>query len=295
MSKPDLIPVADLDRPRANPMVWEGEEQAQGVFLAGTADDEALALLGTPPMTLPRQPRLPEDFAPGEVLRDWLSRLQDAIAIAARGEGAQRLPPLAELDNVSRQAVIEILGEGEVCGSVTLDDVVYRVRESVLTGVWHVTGAGGRDWVEVGTVPGIVTRAADSLGPANYPVPVAFGDVMNAPAVLGEIRDHATHWDGGDNHVINFTLLPMSPGDHEMLISVLGRADLALNSGGFGDCRIMATQFRHVWAVQFVNAMGHTILDTVEIGGVPGAACAAREDFEDSAERLADILEAYLS
>jgi len=39
--------------------------------------------------------------------------------------------------------------------------------------------------------------------------------------------------------------------------------------------------------------MGHTILDTIEVGEVPRAACAGREDFEDSAVRLGEILEAY--
>jgi hypothetical protein len=33
MNKPDLIPLTEADPPRENPMVWTGEEQAQGVFL----------------------------------------------------------------------------------------------------------------------------------------------------------------------------------------------------------------------------------------------------------------------
>jgi hydrogenase-1 operon protein HyaF len=39
--------------------------------------------------------------------------------------------------------------------------------------------------------------------------------------------------------------------------------------------------------------MDPVILDTLEIGDVPVAVTAANEDFEDSAERLAEILEAY--
>jgi hydrogenase-1 operon protein HyaF len=40
--------------------------------------------------------------------------------------------------------------------------------------------------------------------------------------------------------------------------------------------------------------MGNVILDTLEIGGVPVSVLAAKEDFEDSSERLAEILEAFV-
>ena len=33
------------------------------------------------------------------------------------------------------------------------------------------------------------------------------------------------------------------------------------------------------------------ILDTLEVGGVPEVACAAREDLEDSAQRLTEVLQ----
>ena len=68
---------------------------------------------------------------------------------------------------------------------------------------------------------------------------------------------------------------------------------LVIRSEGYGSCRIFATGLRHVWAVQYLNSMGKIILDTMEVGGIPASACAAREDFEDSAGRLAEILEAY--
>ncbi|MDH5173567.1 MAG: hydrogenase expression/formation protein, partial [Gammaproteobacteria bacterium] len=41
--------------------------------------------------------------------------------------------------------------------------------------------------------------------------------------------------------------------------------------------------------------MGKTIMDTIEIGRIPDAALAARQDLEDSAGRLAEILETYLA
>jgi hydrogenase-1 operon protein HyaF len=41
--------------------------------------------------------------------------------------------------------------------------------------------------------------------------------------------------------------------------------------------------------------MDTPILDTLEIGDVPAAVCAANEDFVDSAERLGEIIEAYFT
>jgi hydrogenase-1 operon protein HyaF len=58
---------------------------------------------------------------------------------------------------------------------------------------------------------------------------------------------------------------------------------------------VIATTVRHVWAVQYVNAMGNTILDTLEIGRVPDAVVAASQDLEDSARRLDEILDTYLT
>jgi hydrogenase-1 operon protein HyaF len=48
-----------------------------------------------------------------------------------------------------------------------------------------------------------------------------------------------------------------------------------------------------VWAVQYTNASGQIILDTLEIGDVPEGVRAGRHDFEDSGARLKTILEAY--
>lgn len=297
MKKSDLIPAVDVEA-RANPMIWDGEEAAQGVFVGSPPDEDPLALLGVPTLELPPAPRLPEDFEPSEDLRNWLAELQSALSRTARGESGQKLLDMAALAPIDRQAIEEILGEGEVQGHVALDGVRYSVQESLLPGIWRINGDDGSARVEVGAAPSVITAAAASLAPADFTVHAPAGQVINAPAVLAEISEKARAWTGTDdapNHVLNFTLLPMSEADHDLLTAVLGRADLELNSGGFGDCRIMATRYRHVWAVQFVNAMGHTILDTIEVGRLPTAACAAPEDFEDSEQRLADLLETYLS
>ncbi len=294
--KPDnLIPAVDVDS-ISNPLIWEGEEAAEGVFVGATPDD-ALALLGVPSMASPPAPRLPDDFEPSAELRTWLETLGDNLEHVAKRPTSQCRLPMNNLGELDIQAVEEILGTGEVSGHVTLDGVRYQLTESLLAGVWQINGDNGHRWVEVSAAPSVALDAATALEPARFDVPAPGGEVMNAPAVLAEISERALAWEtdtGVPNHVLNFTLLPMSEADHALLTAVLGRADFELVSGGFGDCRIMATRYRHVWAVQFVNAMGHTILDTIEIGGLPAAARAASQDFEDSAERLVELLEAYL-
>ena len=292
MKASDLI--ASTHPGRANPMIWEGEEAAEGVFL-GVAADDPLAVLGTPAMELPPAPRLPDDFAPSPRLRDWLQSLRRGLQAAANGRPATALDPLAVLAEIDRQAVVEILGSGEVRGHVTLDGVDYRVTESLLPGIWRLQGSDGSDTVEVGELPAPILRAAASLESAAYALPAPSGDLMNAPAVLAEVRDRARQYADRDaNHVMNFTLMPMSEADHAALRDTLGRAELALDSGGFGKCRVFATRYRHIWAVQYLNALDAIILDSLEIGAAPDAVRASREDFEDSAARYDAILEAYL-
>lgn len=290
--KPELI-ASTNPLARANPMIWEEDEAAEGVFLSTEADDP-LAVLGTPAMELREPPRLPEDFSPSRALRAWLAQLTDTLKAAAQKRLSGARLDLVGLDPESVQAVEEILGSGEVTGEVSLDGVDYRAEESVLAGIWQLRGSDGAHWIEVGALPGIMEQAALSLSKAPFSAPTEVPYVMNAPAVLAEISDRAARWEPGRNHVLNFTLMPMSEADHEVLLLTLGRAALTLESGGFGHCRVMATRIRHVWAVQYLNALGNIILDTVEIGDIPDAVRAADEDFEDSAVRLEEILETYL-
>jgi len=100
---------------------------------------------------------------------------------------------------------------------------------------------------------------------------------------------------GDPYHVINFSLLPFNDVDMAFLQQTLGNGPVQLISRGYGACKITATGARHVWSVQFLNASQAIILDTLEIGDVPVAACASEEDFRDSAERLREIHEAYFT
>jgi hydrogenase-1 operon protein HyaF len=61
-------------------------------------------------------------------------------------------------------------------------------------------------------------------------------------------------------------------------------------SRGYGNCRITSTRLANVWWVQYFNSMDKMILNTIEVVDIPEVARAAKEDFEESAERLGEWL-----
>jgi len=267
---------------------------------SSAADDSELRLIGMPTGLLrpPRQALAADQLTPAsravmnEILEDLRSRA-----------GSENMPPrrvdLAGLDEAGKATVADMLGEGDVWAKVGLDDAYLRIVESVLPGVWRLEASTAdgetHEWLEVGAVPEAILRAAAELPTAAIEIPGQMPQgAMNAPYLLAELQDRSTKYQvGADNHVINFTLLPLTDVDAQVLTSVLGQIPLVIRSGGYGSTRVFATGLRHVWAVQYINGMGNVILDTLEVGGVPVAVLAAREDFEDSAGRLAEILEAF--
>ena len=224
------------------------------------------------------------------------------LAEVRRRVTAPNLPParidLGALDENDKAVVADILGAGDVWAKVGLDNAYWRVVESVMAGIWRIesnTADGTQgEWIEVGPVPAPILRAASELPRAEIQVPGQMPQgAMNAPALLHELQERsAAYRPGAENHVINFTLLPLTEVDAQVLTAVLGQVPLVIRSGGYGSSRVFATGLRHVWAVQYINGMGNVILDTLEVGGVPISVLAAREDLEDSSERLAEILEA---
>lgn len=225
-----------------------------------------------------------------------LSRIADAIA-DQKAEAPTVLFRLANLNDLESKLVADVLGEGEVAGVVALPDgSLAQIQESVLAGIWRVrleTDAAS-EYLEIGAIPEIVRRAAADLTSADFEIgPVPEG-AMNVLPVLAEIRERAQAWRPGlRSQIINFTLLPMSPVDMSFLQDTIRNGPIQLVSRGYGTCRVLSTGIRNVWSVQFFNAMDTIILDTLEVGGVPTVALAADEDFEDSAERLQEIIEAY--
>ncbi|UWU83372.1 hydrogenase expression/formation protein [Bradyrhizobium yuanmingense] len=223
-----------------------------------------------------------------------------AAAVGGQRSGAgTHLYGLAHLSDSERKLIGEVLGEGEVAGVAALPDgSLAQIRESVLAGIWRVRiGTDpSHEYVEVGAIPQIVRSAATDLTSPDLVIGTPPDGAMNVKPVLAEIRERARSWRLGMHaHVINLTLLPMSIIDLAFLQQSLGNGPVQLMLHGYGTCRVQATGTRNVWSVQFFSSTDDIILDTLEVGGVPIAALAADEDFQDSAERLQEIIKAYFT
>jgi hydrogenase-1 operon protein HyaF len=200
------------------------------------------------------------------------------------------------LDAPNREILDQVLGEGEV-SIIVAGDHELRIQESVFTGVWRLRryGPGGtleRDLVEIGPIPQpVLDAAAAGASPAVPSVP-APTDALSAPPVIAEIADKVANRRQGDPaHVINLSLLPMSPSDGKHLGIVLAAGPVRILSRGYGNCQITSTVVRDAWWVQYVNGYGIAMVDSIEITDVPEVAIASREDIAESAARLREALE----
>jgi hydrogenase-1 operon protein HyaF len=235
-----------------------------------------------------------------QTARTVLEEAAAALREHAEGDREPSLISLRSLEAQDRDTILDVLGEGDVWGSVG-GNVGYTFAESVLTGLWHIeaTSPDGSktDWLEVARIPQAVVHAAEHMPRESIRIPDRLPQgAMNSLALLTELQQRsASYQPGEENHIINFTLLPITEADAEVLTTVLGQIPLVIRGGGYGSCRIFAAGLRHVWAVQYLNSMDKVILDTLEIGGVPVAALAAREDLAESAGRLPEMMQAYAS
>ena len=246
-----------------------------------------------------RMPDVPEraDTAALRASRDLLAAFSAAMERwnpAASGDG-----PRFDLSGMPADALAvtnQMLGEGEV--GITIEGrPSFRIQESVFTGIWRVCafdacGETIGDWLEAAALPRVVTDAARQGSLPRIAAPPVPSGAMNSPALLVEIdaqmREPAP---SGRAHVINLTLFPLTPDDHQVLGSALPVGPVAMISRGFGNCRITSTGARDVWRVQYFNSMNTLILDTIEIVAVPEVALAAVEDLDDSRTRLAELVE----
>lgn len=257
-------------------------------------EDESLDYLPMPQgMETFAMPGLPEDADPDQrraaavVLRVLLEQMR------ARPFGAGPYPriDLSARDPALIRLVNDALGQGEV-SALAQRPAPLRVQETAFAGVWRVVRPG-YDGIEACAMPAAVAESALAL-PSNLRelLPAPEG-AMNAPAVLRELFDVAAAWQEGDApHIVNLTLLPMSPADLAYLNAALGPGTTAILSRGYGNCRISSTGVPRVWWVQYFNSMDQLILNTIEVTSMPEVALAAREDYEDSIERLEEYLAA---
>ncbi len=207
---------------------------------------------------------------------------------------------LNALDKNNRDLVDQVLGEGEV-SIVYRQEGEVRMQESVMAGIWRIKqyDAQGElldDRVEIGAVPSLVQDAAfkDMQTSLELNAEQLAPGVLNAPPLIAEIQEQLSNFNReGDAHVINLTLLPQTEEDLGFLVNKLGEGRVTILSRGYGNCRITSTATPSVWWVQYFNSQDKSILNTIEIVAVPEVACAAQEDIEDSAIRLAEILEIY--
>ena len=203
---------------------------------------------------------------------------------------------LAGLPEGLLRVLNETLGEGEV-GIRIVSPIEIRIQETVFAGVWrerHFDARGEivHDWLSACPIPTIAIRIAQDAGSPSLLAAPPTGDTMNSPSVLHEISEAMrTHTPGAATHVINLTLLPLSPGDHRAIDEALAPGPVVMLSRGFGNCRISSTCARNVWRVQYFNTMNTLILDTLEITDTPEVAMAATDDLADSHERMVELIE----
>jgi len=263
-------------------------------------EEEELQYLAMPrEMATFEMPRVPE-AAPPQALaaaRDLLAAFHAAFLRwdPATGTPGPRLD-LTGIDGATLAVVNEMLGEGEV--SIQVGGATpQRIQESVFAGVWRVCGLGpdGRlvsDAVEAAPVPPVALTAARAAGAERLPPVEIPAGAMNSPALLAEIAAQLdARRPGAPAHVLNLTLFPLTPEDHQVLEHALPIGSVAMISRGFGNCRVSSTGACDVWRVQYFNSMNTLILNTIEIVDVPEVALAAVEDLVDSRSRLAELIE----
>ncbi len=244
----------------------------------------------------------PEEVVGREAALALLRSLREQLA-THRADAPNLSWDLGELDDANRELIDQVLGEGEV-SIVVREDAgkgETRIQEAVMAGIWRGRQMDDQDELlsdrlEIGPVPAVVRK--ETFADMEVQLGVDEADlspgVLNAPALIAEISERIeAQGDDSESHVINLTLLPQTEEDLGFLMKKLGEGRVTVLSRGYGNCRISSTATPGVWWVQYFNSQDRNILNTIEITDVPEVACAAQEDLEDSATRLAEILEIY--
>jgi hydrogenase-1 operon protein HyaF len=224
---------------------------------------------------------------------DVLRELLAGMAAVPYGHEPPFMISCADMNGAVLREANEMLGQGEV--SVLAPAQELTAQETAFTGIWRVRGPG-LDIVEASAFPSVMrdlVLARRVPRERGDPPPVG---LMNAPALLAEVRDLSARYRvGNEATVLNLSLLPVTPEDLSFLDGVLGRTGFSILSRGFGNCRITATAYPHVWWVQYFNSMEKLILNSIEIVDLPIVALAAAEDYRDSRLRLAEWIDSLAS
>lgn len=264
-------------------------------------EDESLDYLPMPAdMDTYRAPLLPEPeaLAGRAAVQRVLAEVLALLDRAARGGGGGQVG-LHGLTVEDIALINQVMGEGEASALVREvgQSCEMQAQESVFAGVWRVLslcrGNVVDDVIEVGAVPSMLQPVAAEDARTPYrpwsgPLPP---QVQNAPLLVEEIRDQVARWQPGQlSHVVNLTLLPVTPEDIAFLDHQLGTGRVLLLSRAYGRCRITNTRLPNCWRVVYYNSMDNVILNTVEVVDLPEVALAAVEDLQDSHRRLQDVV-----
>ncbi len=273
---------------------------AAGPIGPGTQADEGDGFSYVPiprdvtPFSMPQVPQ-DADAVHMAAARNVLARFVDAMRdpLAAPVELLGLPAPVVDILN-------QTLGEGEVSIRIAHQNGLrhdLRIQETVFAGVWRERhfDAEGRllsDLLLAASIPHPALHFAEQTSTPVVPAMTIPPGAMNSPALLTEIRSAVSDYrPGRDPHVINLTLLPLTPDDLAVLDRALPAGSVAILSRGFGNCRVSSTGIRHLWRVQYFNNMQTLILNTLEITRVPDVALAADEDLADSHERLVELID----
>ena len=260
--------------------------------------EESIAYMPMPrEMTTFEMPRVPEPAVGSDVAgaRDVLAQFLRRYDAWLDADAELPRLDLKDLPVESLRVLNETLGEGEVAATADADHEI-RIQETVFTGVWreqHFDAAGAllHDYLLAAPVPPLVGRLARERGGARLRDVALPAGAMNVPALIHELQEAMDRSGPGVlAHVINLTLLPLSPEDAAHIDRVLDGGSVVILSRGFGNCRISSTAARDVWRVQYFNNMQTLILNTIEVTLMPEAAVAAREDLVETRSRLADLV-----
>ncbi|SIT38240.1 Hydrogenase expression/formation protein HoxQ [Paraburkholderia ribeironis] len=240
---------------------------------------------------LPPLPK-PEPIAANKGAEAVLKAVYAALATAGTGGPNPRID-LSGLDGDDRTLLSQILSEGEVSARIDGQSTVL-IQESVFAGVWRVVEGGPdtvQEYVEIGVAPTLLTMVSRERAHAWQFPDVVPDEVTNAASILTEIGEHLATWQHGQpSHVVNLTLLPLSPPDVAFLDQVLGWGAVTILSRGYGNCRVTTTNVPYCWRAVYFNSEDTMILNTIEVTDLPNVVCAAPDDLRDSRERLHDVL-----
>ena len=265
-------------------------------------EDESLQYLPSPgDMSVFRAP-IPRETPPAEVqgaAKAILAELLDAMRETPFDAAHPVKRSLFDVPAAVRVELNELLGQGEVGMQVaaSADVPALQIQESAFAGIWRIQsvrddGTLASDEIEAGACPRQVTALLAAQPRKAMVRPALDEGLMNAPALLGELFEHSARHKGGNRaHVINLSLLPVTPQDLAWLDTALGRGPVVVLSRGYGNCRITSTALPHTWWVQYFNSMDQLILNTLEVVDLPEVALAAAEDYEDSIARLGEWLD----